>query len=136
MSCCQPTPSSSVPSREARSTCTRWWTLRLLRLRLPACLETARGRGGGAAQRRAVVLPPAETGGESGVDRQRETERHPYELYLDLNGIEHRRTKVRNPKTNGFVERFNGAVLEEFFRLSMHEKFYESVDALQHDLAA
>lgn len=25
------------------------------------------------------------------------TERHPYELYLDLNGIEHRRTKVRTP---------------------------------------
>ncbi|WP_239995107.1 DDE-type integrase/transposase/recombinase, partial [Rhodosalinus sediminis] len=31
------------------------------------------------------------------------TERHPYELYLDLNGIEHRRTKVKSPKTNGFV---------------------------------
>jgi transposase InsO family protein len=32
------------------------------------------------------------------------TERHPYELYLDLNGIEHRRTRVKSPKTNGFVE--------------------------------
>ena len=40
------------------------------------------------------------------------TERHPYELYLDLNGIEHRRTKVRTPRTNGFVERFNGTVLD------------------------
>ena len=29
------------------------------------------------------------------------TERHPCELYLDLNGIEHRRTKVKSPKTNG-----------------------------------
>ncbi len=28
------------------------------------------------------------------------TERHPYELYLDLNGIKHRRTKVKTPKTN------------------------------------
>ena len=35
------------------------------------------------------------------------TERHPYELYLALNDIEHRRTKVRTPRTNGFVERFN-----------------------------
>ena len=42
------------------------------------------------------------------------TEGHPYELYLDLNGIEHGRTKVRNPKSNGFVERFNGTALEEF----------------------
>ena len=64
------------------------------------------------------------------------TETHPYELYLALNGIEHRRTKVRSPKTNGFVERFNGTVLDEFFRLKMREMFYESVEALQADLDA
>ena len=64
------------------------------------------------------------------------TERHPYELYLDLNGIEHRRTRVRSPKTNGFVERFNGTVLDEFFRVKMRETFYETVDALQADLDA
>ncbi len=64
------------------------------------------------------------------------TERHPYELYLELNGIEHRRTKVRSPKTNGFVERFNGTVLDEFFRVKMRETFYETVEALQTDLDA
>ena len=64
------------------------------------------------------------------------TDAHPYELYLDLNGIEHRRTKVKTPKTNGFVERFNGTVLDEFFRLKMRETFYESVEALQDDLDA
>jgi transposase InsO family protein len=64
------------------------------------------------------------------------TERHPYELYLDLNGIEHRRTRVRTPKTNGFVERFNGTVLDEFFRVKMRETFYDSVEALQADLDA
>jgi transposase InsO family protein len=32
---------------------------------------------------------------------------HPYELYLALNDIEHRRTKVGRPQTNGFLERFN-----------------------------
>ena len=62
------------------------------------------------------------------------TETHPYELYLDLNGIEHRRTKVRTPRTNGFVERFNGTVLDEFFRVKMRENFYDTVDALQADL--
>ena len=51
------------------------------------------------------------------------TDRHAYELYLDLNGIEHRRTNVRTPKTNGFVERFN-------------ETVYESVEALHADLDA
>ena len=49
------------------------------------------------------------------------TERHPYELYLALNDIEHRKTRVRTPRTNGFVERFNGTVLEEFFRPAMHQ---------------
>jgi transposase InsO family protein len=62
------------------------------------------------------------------------TASHPYELYLELNDIEHRRTKVRSPKTNGFVERFNGTVLDEFFRKAFREKFYDSVEALQKDL--
>ena len=64
------------------------------------------------------------------------TEKHPYELYLELNDIEHRRTRVRSPKTNGFVERFNRTVLDEFFRIKMRETFYETVEALQADLDA
>ena len=64
------------------------------------------------------------------------TERHPYELYLALNDIEHRKTRVRTPRTNGFVERFNGTVLEEFFRPAMHAKLFESVEVLQADLDA
>jgi transposase InsO family protein len=59
---------------------------------------------------------------------------HPYEIYLDLNDIEHRRTKVRKPQTNGFVERFNRTVLEEFFRTAFRTKLYESVQVLQEDL--
>jgi transposase InsO family protein len=64
------------------------------------------------------------------------TERHPYELYLALNDIEHRRTKVRSPRTNGFVERFHGPVLEEFFMPALRTKFYDSLGALQADLDA
>lgn len=61
---------------------------------------------------------------------------HPYELYLELNEIEHRRTRVRTPKTNGFVERFNGTALNEFFIPAMHSKLYESVEVLQVDFDA
>jgi len=61
------------------------------------------------------------------------TERHAYELYLSLNDIEHRRTKVNRPRTNGFVERFNKTALNEFFRKAFREKFYESVESLQQD---
>jgi len=61
---------------------------------------------------------------------------HPYELYLDLNDIEHRRTQVRHPQTNGFVERFQRTVLDEFFRKAFRTTFYESVETLQTDLDA
>jgi transposase InsO family protein len=61
---------------------------------------------------------------------------HPYEVYLELNDIEHRKTKVRSPQTNGFVERFNRTVLDEFLRSAFRTRFYESVEALQHDLDA
>jgi len=60
-------------------------------------------------------------------------ETHAYELYLSLNDIEHRRTKVKSPRTNGFVERFNRTVLDEFFRQAFRTKFYESVESLQAD---
>lgn len=59
---------------------------------------------------------------------------HLYEIFLEFNDIEHRRTKVGNPRTNGFVERFNRTILDEFFRTAFREKFYESVEALQVDL--
>jgi transposase InsO family protein len=62
------------------------------------------------------------------------TEAHPYELYLQLNDIEHRRTKVATPRTNGFVERFHRTALDEFFRTAFRTKFYDSVEALQKDL--
>ncbi len=64
------------------------------------------------------------------------TEAHPYELYLELNDIVHRRTQVRRPQTNGFVERFNRTVLDEFFRGAFRTRFYESIEALQQDLDA
>lgn len=61
-------------------------------------------------------------------------EGHPYRLYLELNEIKHRTTRVRRPQTNGFVERFNRTVLDEFFRKAFREKLYESVELLQRDL--
>jgi transposase InsO family protein len=62
------------------------------------------------------------------------TERHPYELYLALNDIEHRKTRVGSPRTNGFVERFNGTVLEECFQPKLRSQLYDSLEALQADL--
>jgi transposase InsO family protein len=59
---------------------------------------------------------------------------HPYQIFLELNDIEHRRTKVANPRTNGFVERFNRTILDEFFREAFRTKLYLSLEELQGDL--
>ena len=59
---------------------------------------------------------------------------HPYQIFLEFNDIKHRRTKVATPRTNGFVERFNRTVLDEFFRETFRNKFYASVQELQKDL--
>jgi transposase InsO family protein len=59
---------------------------------------------------------------------------HMYEIFLEFNDIEHRTTKVGNPRTNGFVERFNRTLLDEFFRTCFRKKLYESLETLQADL--
>lgn len=62
------------------------------------------------------------------------TDLHPFEVYLELNDIKHRTSRVRRPQTNGFIERFNRTVLDEFFRTAFRQKLYESIEALQTDL--
>jgi len=59
---------------------------------------------------------------------------HPYQIFLELNDIRHRRTKLASPRTNGFVERFNRTVLDEFFREAFRKKSYASLEELQGDL--
>jgi transposase InsO family protein len=61
-------------------------------------------------------------------------DRHPYELFLQLEGIEHRTTKVRRPQSNGFVERLHRTLLDEHFRVAGRSKWYDSVDDMQKDL--
>jgi transposase InsO family protein len=61
---------------------------------------------------------------------------HPYELLLAIEDIEHRNTKVRSPRTNGFVERMNRTLLDECFRVKGRETFYLSIAEIQRDLDA
>ncbi len=61
-------------------------------------------------------------------------DKHPYELYLQLNEIEHTKTKVRSPQTNGICERFHQTVLNEFYRIAFRKKIYSDLEILQTDL--
>ena len=63
-------------------------------------------------------------------------ERHPYELFLQREDIEHRKTKIKSPQTNGFVERLHRTLLDEHFRVVGRKTRYETVDDMQKDLDA
>jgi transposase InsO family protein len=60
-------------------------------------------------------------------------DKHPFELFLQLEEIEHRTTKVRRPQSNGYVERLHRTFLDEHFRIAGRTKFYESVQEMQND---
>src|SRR5262245_60575657 len=53
---------------------------------------------------------------------------------MAINQIEHRRTDIGSPHTNGFRERFHRMVKEEFYSVAFRRTLYESVAHLQQDL--
>ena len=61
-------------------------------------------------------------------------ERHLFELYLQMNDIEHTVTKAKSPQTNGICERFHQTVLNEFYKVAFRKNIYKSVEQLQEDL--
>jgi transposase InsO family protein len=63
-------------------------------------------------------------------------EKHDYELFLGVSGIEHTKTKARHPQTNGICERFHKTILNEFYQVAFRRTLYASLDSLQADLDA
>lgn len=61
-------------------------------------------------------------------------EHHDYELYLDLENIEHTRTRVKSPQTNGICERFHQTLQNEFYANAFRRKIYHSLEELQSDV--
>ena len=59
---------------------------------------------------------------------------HDYQLYLAINDIEHTKTKVQHPQTNGICERFHKTILNEFYKVAFRKKIYQSLEELQIDL--
>jgi len=61
-------------------------------------------------------------------------DKHPYQLFLQLNEIEHTKTKVKSPQTNGICERVHQTILNEFYRVAFRKKIYSGLESLQIDL--
>lgn len=58
-------------------------------------------------------------------------DRHPYELFLQLEGIEHKKTRVNRPQSNGIVERLHRTLLDEHFRVEGRRTWFETIDEMQ-----
>ena len=63
-------------------------------------------------------------------------EYHEYDLYLQVEGTEHTKTKTKSPQTNGICERFQRTVLNEFYQVAFRTKVYGLIEELQVDLDA
>lgn len=61
-------------------------------------------------------------------------ENHDYQLYLYSNDIEHTKTKVRHPQTNGICERFHKTILQEFYQTTFRREVFTELDTLQKAL--
>jgi transposase InsO family protein len=61
-------------------------------------------------------------------------EEHEYVLYLDLENIDHSRTKAKSPQTNGICERFHQTIQNEFYASAFRRKLYTSLEQLQADV--
>jgi transposase InsO family protein len=71
---------------------------------------------------------------DRGTEYCGKVERHDYQLYLALNEIEHTKTKVRSPQTNGICERFHKTILQAFYQVTFRKKIYSDLETLQADL--
>jgi transposase InsO family protein len=71
---------------------------------------------------------------DRGTEFNGRPENHEYELYLQLENIDHSKTKVRHPQSNGICERLHRTMQDEFYAITFRKKMYNTLEALQSDL--
>ena len=71
---------------------------------------------------------------DRGTEYKGRPEHHEYELYLQIEGIEHSKTQIRRPQSNGICERLHRTMQEEFYAVAFRKKLYTNLADLQHDL--
>ena len=65
-------------------------------------------------------------------DQPKEGKEHPFEEVCKENGVEHRKTKIKHPWTNGQVERMNRSLKS----WTVERYYYENFETLKKDLLA
>ena len=67
---------------------------------------------------------------DRGTEYNGKIENHEYQLYLALEDIDHTKTKVRSPQTNGICERFHKTILNEFYQVTFRKKIYTTIGGI------
>jgi transposase InsO family protein len=71
---------------------------------------------------------------DRGTEFKGKLEHHEYELYLHIEGIDHSKTQVKHPQSNGICERLHRTIQEEFYAVAFRKKLYDNLELLQKDL--
>ena len=71
---------------------------------------------------------------DRGTEYCGKVEKHPFQLYLDLEDIDHTKTKAKSPQTNGICERFHRTIQDEFYSIVFRKKLFTSIEELQQEL--
>lgn len=71
---------------------------------------------------------------DRGTEFNGRPENHEYELYLQLENIDHSKTKVRHPQSDGICERLHRTMQDEFYAVAFRKKRYHDLESLQLDL--
>lgn len=71
---------------------------------------------------------------DRGTEYCGKVENHAYQLYLGIEDIDHTKTKVKRPQTNGICERFHRTIQDECYNIIFRKKFYQSLSELQIDV--
>jgi len=71
---------------------------------------------------------------DRGTEYCGKVEHHAYQLYMAIENIDHSKTKVRHPQTNGICERFHKTMKNEFYDIAFRKKIYNSIEELQADV--
>ncbi|OCG49474.1 integrase, partial [Gilliamella sp. Choc5-1] len=71
---------------------------------------------------------------DRGTEYNVHKESNAYELYLNLEDIEHTKTKAYSPQTNGICERFHKTMKTECYDILFRRKIYTQLSEIQNDI--
>ena len=71
---------------------------------------------------------------DRGTEYRGRVDKHDFQTFLTINDIDHTKTKVKSPRTNGIRERFHKTILREFHQVAFRKKRHDGIDVLRADL--